>query len=51
MQELAAVLECTQLSFLPERWRKIVAQPDGGRSYRRRVVAIRQILRELGLEN
>lgn len=46
MQELAAVLECTQLSFLPERWRKIVAQPDGRSKLQERVVAIRQILRE-----
>lgn len=28
-QEIAAVLECTQMSFLPERWRKIVAEPEG----------------------
>jgi AAA+ superfamily predicted ATPase len=28
-QEIAAVLECTQLSFLPERWRKIVTEPEG----------------------
>jgi len=28
-QELAAVLECTSLSFLPEEWRTRIAQPDG----------------------
>ena len=46
MQELAAVLECTQISFLPEKWRKIVAEPEGRSKLQERMVAIRQILRE-----
>ena len=28
-QELAAVLECTSMSFLPEDWRTRLAKPDG----------------------
>jgi len=46
MQELAAVLECTQISFLPDKWQKVVSQPDGRSKLQERVVAIRQILRE-----
>ena len=46
MQELAAVLECTQLSFLPSKWRDIVSQPDGRSKLQERVVAIRQILKD-----
>jgi ATP-dependent 26S proteasome regulatory subunit len=45
-QELAAVLECTQLSFLPERWREKVAAPNGRAALQERLVAIRQILDE-----
>ena len=43
-QELAAELECTQLSFLPERWREKVGKPDGRVAIQERLVAIRQIL-------
>jgi SpoVK/Ycf46/Vps4 family AAA+-type ATPase len=43
-QELAAVLECTQLNFLPPSWRSRVAQPDGRSQLQERLVAIRQIL-------
>lgn len=45
-QELAAVLECTQLSFLPEKWRKKVAKPNGRVAIHERFVAIRQILED-----
>ncbi|MCP5069481.1 MAG: ATP-binding protein [bacterium] len=45
-QELAAVLECTQLSFLPERWRVKVAKPNGRVPIQERFVAIRQILEQ-----
>ncbi len=45
-QELAAVLECTQLSFLPERWRSEVEKPNGRVAIQERFVAIRQILEE-----
>jgi hypothetical protein len=45
MQELAAVLECTELTFLPPDWRAKVA--EGGRTrLQERLVAIRQLVRE-----
>ncbi|HXG12725.1 MAG TPA: AAA family ATPase [Gemmataceae bacterium] len=46
MQELAAVLECTQLNFLPPHWREKVAQPGGRSRLQERFVAIRQLLEE-----
>jgi SpoVK/Ycf46/Vps4 family AAA+-type ATPase len=46
MQELAAVLECTQLNFLPEEWRKRVTAPNGRTAVQERFVAIRQVLRD-----
>ncbi len=46
MQEIAAVLECTDMEFLPEDWRKTVSDPEGRRTLQERLVAIRQILRE-----
>jgi SpoVK/Ycf46/Vps4 family AAA+-type ATPase len=45
-QELAAVLECTQMSFLPEHWRKQVAQPDGRARIQERMAAIRRLIEE-----
>ena len=45
-QELAAVLECTQMSFLPPEWRAKVAQPNGRTALQERLVAIRQLLKE-----
>ena len=47
LQELAAVLECTQLGFLPAEWREKVAQPGGRTHLQERMVAIRQLLEEL----
>jgi SpoVK/Ycf46/Vps4 family AAA+-type ATPase len=44
LQELAAVLECTQLSFLPNDLRKRVSEPDGRARLQERLVAIRQII-------
>jgi SpoVK/Ycf46/Vps4 family AAA+-type ATPase len=46
MQELAAVLECTQLNFLPADWRAKVAKADGRHQLQERFVAIRQLLEE-----
>jgi AAA+ superfamily predicted ATPase len=46
MQEIAAVLECTDMEFLPEDWRKAVSEPEGRRRLQERHQAIRQILRE-----
>jgi ATP-dependent 26S proteasome regulatory subunit len=44
LQELAAVLECTQLSFLPNDLRKRVSEPEGRARLQERLVAIRQII-------
>lgn len=44
MQELSAVLECTQLNFLPPEWRKIVSEPNGRVKLQERFQALRQIL-------
>ncbi len=46
MQELAAVLECTELHFLPPAWRTKVTQPNGRTQLQERFVAIRQLLDE-----
>lgn len=45
-QELAAVLECTQLTFLPASWREKVSRPDGRARIQERFVAIRQLLEQ-----
>jgi AAA+ superfamily predicted ATPase len=45
-QELAAVLECTSMSFLPEPWRSRVAQRDGRAKLQERMAAIRQLIEE-----
>ncbi len=45
-QELAAVLECTSMSFLPEVWRKRVASADGRTKLQERMAAIRQLIEE-----
>ena len=46
LQELAAVLECTQLNFLPSDLREKVAQPGGRMQIQERFVALRQLLNE-----
>lgn len=46
LQEMAAVLECTQVSFLPPQWRDKVAEPDGRARLQERMTAMRQILEE-----
>jgi hypothetical protein len=46
LQEMAAVLECTQVSFLPPHWRKKISQPDGRARLQERMTAVRQILEE-----
>jgi SpoVK/Ycf46/Vps4 family AAA+-type ATPase len=48
LQELAAVLECTQRSFLPAEWQEKVAQAGGRSKLQERMVAIRQLLEEAG---
>ncbi|NDC54546.1 MAG: ATP-binding protein [Planctomycetia bacterium] len=44
MQETAAVLECTERRFLPDRWRELVAQPGGRARLQERLAAIREIV-------
>ncbi len=44
MQELAAVLECTQMSFLPDDWREKLAGPEGKAGLQQRFNAIRQAI-------
>ena len=46
LQELAAVLECTQLNFLPPDLRAKVSQPEGRARIQERFMAIRQLLNE-----
>jgi SpoVK/Ycf46/Vps4 family AAA+-type ATPase len=45
-QELAAVLECTSRSFLPEEWRSRIAEPDGRAKLQERMAAIRRLIEE-----
>jgi AAA+ superfamily predicted ATPase len=45
-QELAAVLECTSMSFLPQEWRARVAEPDGRAKLQERMAAIRRLMEE-----
>jgi SpoVK/Ycf46/Vps4 family AAA+-type ATPase len=45
-QELAAVLECTSLSFLPGEWRSRVVEADGRARLQERMAAIRRLLEE-----
>lgn len=46
LQEVAAVLECTQLSFLPADWRARVTGPDGRSRLQERLMTIRGVLGE-----
>ncbi len=46
LQDLAAVLECTQMSFLPPEWRAKVQEPNGRSRLQERLVAIRQLIEE-----
>ena len=46
MQELAAVLECTELHFLPPDWRAKVAAPDGRTRLQERLAALRRLVRD-----
>ncbi len=44
LQEIAAVLECTQLSFLPDEWREKVSQPGGKLQLQERLAALKQLI-------
>jgi len=46
LQEIAAVLECTQHAFLPPVWREKVAQPNGRSALQERFSTLRQLLGE-----
>jgi AAA+ superfamily predicted ATPase len=46
LQDIAAVLECTQLSFLPPAWRQQVVAPGGRSRLQERTAAIRQLLEQ-----
>jgi len=45
MQEIAAVLECTERRFLPDRWKEQVAKPGGRAHLQERLAAIREVVR------
>jgi hypothetical protein len=47
LQELAAVLECTQMRFLPAEWQEKVKAPEGRSRLQERMVAIRQLIEEM----
>jgi SpoVK/Ycf46/Vps4 family AAA+-type ATPase len=44
LQDIVAVLECTQLSFLPPFWREQVVAPQGRSRLEERMAAVRQLL-------
>ena len=44
-QEIAAVLECTQLDFLPPLWRERVQQPNGRPQLQERLSALQDLVR------
>jgi AAA+ superfamily predicted ATPase len=44
MQEIAAVLECTERRFLPEHWREVVGKPGGRARLQERLAAIREVI-------
>lgn len=44
MQEIAAVLECTEKRFLPERWKEKVTQAGGRSRLQERLAAIREVV-------
>jgi hypothetical protein len=46
LQELAAVLECTDRNFLPTVWRDRIAQPGARAKLQERLVALRQLIEE-----
>jgi AAA+ superfamily predicted ATPase len=46
MQELAAVLECTDRNFLPPGWRDRIAQPGARTRLQERLVALRQLIED-----
>ncbi|MBV8487051.1 MAG: ATP-binding protein [Planctomycetaceae bacterium] len=45
-QELAAVLECTSMTFLPDDWKKRLAQPDERARLQERIAAIKRLIED-----
>jgi hypothetical protein len=43
-QELAAVLECTSMSFLPENWKERLAHPNERAKLQERMAEIRKLI-------
>jgi AAA+ superfamily predicted ATPase len=46
LQELAAVLECTELHFLPPDWRSKVSEGDGRTRLQERLSSLRRLVRD-----
>jgi AAA+ superfamily predicted ATPase len=46
LQEVAAVLECTQLNLLPQEWQARVRQPNGRTELQERLVALRRLVED-----
>jgi SpoVK/Ycf46/Vps4 family AAA+-type ATPase len=44
LQEMAAVLECTDRQFLPAEWQKKLSEPEGRSKLQQRMVAVQQLL-------
>lgn len=44
LQEIAAVLECTERAFLPPHWRERIAEPGARSRLQERMVALRQLI-------
>ncbi len=44
MQELVAVLECTDRDFLPDTWREQIEQPDGRIQLQERLMTLRDMI-------
>jgi SpoVK/Ycf46/Vps4 family AAA+-type ATPase len=43
-QELAAILECTSIAYLPDEWRERIAQPDGRAKIQERMAEIHRLI-------
>jgi len=44
IQEIVAVIECTEREFLPPKWRKQIDEPDGRLKLQQRLAALRQLV-------
>jgi ATP-dependent 26S proteasome regulatory subunit len=46
IQELVAVIECTDREFLPAEWRKVVEEADGRSKLQQRIAGLRQLVND-----